>query len=49
MIEDVIDSDDDEFIPIPDLDDVSDSESEDGFDCEDSDSEVHSQPKAHCP
>ena len=39
MIEDVIDSDDDEFIPIPDLDDVSDSESEDGFDCEDSDSE----------
>ena len=46
MIEDVIDSDDDEFIPIPDLDDVSDSESEDGFDCEDSDSEdecTHSQ------
>ena len=46
MIEDVIDSDDDEFIPIPDLDDVSDSESEDRFDCEDLDSEdecTHSQ------
>ena len=38
-IEDVIDSDDDDFVPIPDLDDVSDSESEEGFDCEDSDSE----------
>ena len=38
-IEDVIDSDDDDFIPIPDLDDVLDSESEDGFDCEDLDSE----------
>ena len=46
MIEDVTDSDDDDFVPIPDLDDVSDSESEDGFDCEDSDSEdecTHSQ------
>jgi hypothetical protein len=39
MIEDVTDSDNDDFVPIPDLDDVSDSESEDGFDCEDSDSE----------
>lgn len=38
-IEDVTESDDDDFVPIPDLDDVSDSESEDGFDCEDSDSE----------
>ena len=45
-IENVIDSDDDDFVPIPDLDDVSDSESEEGFDCEDLDSEdecTHSQ------
>lgn len=39
MVEDVTDSDDDDFVPIPDLDDVSDSESEDRFDCEDSEDE----------